>query len=135
MFNFTKGKTDLVNQRWRRTTCLKHQCYDVGCYPCLNVNHSNTEVSIPASTDFWLDDNDSDQDDITFDIDDITDYVDDVTDELYQLEGCSGGKCEVCFKVWKMKGKVLCDLFQIPTFFHTAYSVNTRSLKVHGLEF
>ena len=34
LFNFTKGKTDLVNQRWRRTTCLKHQCYDVGCYPC-----------------------------------------------------------------------------------------------------
>ena len=34
LFNFTKGKTDLVNQRWRRPTCLKHQCYDVGCYPC-----------------------------------------------------------------------------------------------------
>ena len=34
LFNFTKGKTDLVNQRWRRTTCLQHQCYDVGCYPC-----------------------------------------------------------------------------------------------------
>ena len=33
LFNFTKGKTDLVNQRWRRTTCLQHQCYDVGCYP------------------------------------------------------------------------------------------------------
>ena len=33
LFNFTKGKTDLVNQRWRRTKCLKHQCYDVGCYP------------------------------------------------------------------------------------------------------
>ena len=36
LFNFTKGKTDLVNQRWRRTTCLKHQCYDVGCYPWYN---------------------------------------------------------------------------------------------------
>ena len=35
LFNFTKGETDLVNQRWRRTTCLKHQCYDVGCYPCI----------------------------------------------------------------------------------------------------
>ena len=33
LFNFMKGKTDLVNQRWRRTTRLKHQCYDVGCYP------------------------------------------------------------------------------------------------------
>ena len=32
-FNLTKGKTDLVNQRWRRTTSLQHQCYDVGCYP------------------------------------------------------------------------------------------------------
>ena len=37
LFNFTKGKTDLVNQRWRRPTCLKHQCYDVGCYPCYLV--------------------------------------------------------------------------------------------------
>ena len=35
LFNFTKGKTDLVNQRWHRPTCLKHQCYDVGCYPCI----------------------------------------------------------------------------------------------------
>ena len=33
LFIFTKGKTDIVNQRWRRTTCLQHQCYDVGCYP------------------------------------------------------------------------------------------------------
>ena len=37
LFNFTKGKTNLVNQRWRRTTCLKHQCYDVGCYPWIWV--------------------------------------------------------------------------------------------------
>ena len=37
LFNFTKGKTDLVNQRWRRTTCLQHQCYDVGCYPWICV--------------------------------------------------------------------------------------------------
>ena len=45
LFNFTKGKTDLVNQRWRRTTCLKHQCYDVGCYPCLlSFEMSNCEV-------------------------------------------------------------------------------------------
>ena len=36
LFNFTKGKTDLVNQRWRRTTCLQHQCYDVGCYPWIH---------------------------------------------------------------------------------------------------
>ena len=40
LFNFTKGKTDLVNQRWRRPTCLKHQCYDVGCYPWLSYQLS-----------------------------------------------------------------------------------------------
>ena len=37
LFNLTKGKTDLVNQRWRRTTSLKHQCYDVGCYPWMRL--------------------------------------------------------------------------------------------------
>ena len=52
LFNFTKGKTDLVNQRWRRTTCLKHQCYDVGCYPwltqlqTLQVHRSNDAEGI-----------------------------------------------------------------------------------------
>ena len=34
LYKFTKGKTNLVNQRWRHTTCLQHPCYDVGCYPC-----------------------------------------------------------------------------------------------------
>ena len=34
LYNFTKGKTYPVNQRWRHTTCLQHPCYDVGCYPC-----------------------------------------------------------------------------------------------------
>ena len=33
-YNVTKGKTYLVNQRWRHTTCLQHPFYDVGCYPC-----------------------------------------------------------------------------------------------------
>ena len=46
LFNFTKGKTDLVNQRWRRTTCLKHQCYDVGCYPW--VVHSLKKTFYPS---------------------------------------------------------------------------------------
>ena len=36
LYKFTKGKTYLVNQRWRHSTCLQHPCYDVGCYPCLN---------------------------------------------------------------------------------------------------
>ena len=58
LFNFTKGKTDHVNQRWRRTTCLQHQCYDVGCYPwyralapsiCV-VNTTEKQFSI---TDLW----------------------------------------------------------------------------------
>ena len=34
LYNFTKGKTYPVNQRWGHTTCLQHPCYDVGCYPC-----------------------------------------------------------------------------------------------------
>ena len=47
LFNFTKGKTDLVNQRWRRTTCLQHQCYDVGCYPCKRyLRHGLTKLVI-----------------------------------------------------------------------------------------
>ena len=35
LYIFTRGKTNLVNQRWRHTTCLQHLCYDVGCYPCI----------------------------------------------------------------------------------------------------
>ena len=57
LFNFTKGKTDLVNQRWRRTTCLQHQCYDVGCYPW-TTKHINTWYSItaPLSTIMYISD-------------------------------------------------------------------------------
>ena len=51
LFNFTKGKTDLVNQRWRRTTCLKHQCYDVGCYPwALSSDPDRVDISSFRST-------------------------------------------------------------------------------------
>ena len=58
LFNFTKGKTDLVNQRWRRTTCLQHQCYDVGCYPWINkaghlgirfIYHTFADICTPTS--------------------------------------------------------------------------------------
>ena len=51
LFNFTKGKTDLVNQRWRRTTCLQHQCYDVGCYPWYPLSGCKTAV---CPSDYWF---------------------------------------------------------------------------------
>ena len=35
LYNYTKGKTYRVNQRWRHTTWLQHPCYDVGCYSWL----------------------------------------------------------------------------------------------------
>ena len=37
LYNFTKGKTNHVNQRWCHTTCLQHPCYDLGCYPCTYI--------------------------------------------------------------------------------------------------
>ena len=60
LFNFTKGKTDLVNQRWRRTTCLQHQCYDVGCYPwklqlhVLGLIWASRALSSNFSWFFWI---------------------------------------------------------------------------------
>ena len=33
LYSLTKGKAYLANQRWRRSTCLRDQCYDVGCHP------------------------------------------------------------------------------------------------------
>ena len=30
----TKGKSYLAKQKWRRSTCLRDQCCDVGCHPC-----------------------------------------------------------------------------------------------------
>ena len=32
--SLTKGKAYLASQRWRRSMCLRDQCYDVGCHPC-----------------------------------------------------------------------------------------------------
>ena len=40
LYKFTKGKTYLVNQRWRHTTCLQHPCYDIGCYQCIVLSAS-----------------------------------------------------------------------------------------------
>ena len=33
-FSLTERKSYLVKQKWRRSTCLRNQCYDVGCHPC-----------------------------------------------------------------------------------------------------
>ena len=33
LYSLTKGKAYLANQRWRRSTCLRDQCYDLGCNP------------------------------------------------------------------------------------------------------
>ena len=34
LYSLTKGKSYLAKQKWRRSTCLRDQCYDVGCHPC-----------------------------------------------------------------------------------------------------
>ena len=34
LYSLTKGKPYLAKQKWRRSTCLRDQCYDVGCHPC-----------------------------------------------------------------------------------------------------
>ena len=40
LYSLTKGKAYLANQRWRRTTCLRDQCYDVGCHtPASNLGY------------------------------------------------------------------------------------------------
>ena len=35
LYSLTKGKSYLAKQKWRRSTCLRDQCYDVGCHPCM----------------------------------------------------------------------------------------------------
>ena len=34
LYSLTKGKSYLAKQKWRRSTCVRDQCYDVGCHPC-----------------------------------------------------------------------------------------------------
>ena len=34
LYSLTKRKSYLAKQKWRRSTCLRDQCYDVGCHPC-----------------------------------------------------------------------------------------------------
>ena len=36
LHSLTKGKSYLTKQKWRRSTCLRDQRYDVGCHPCLS---------------------------------------------------------------------------------------------------
>ena len=33
LYSLTKGKSYLAKHKWRRSTCLRDQCYDVGCHP------------------------------------------------------------------------------------------------------
>ena len=38
LYSLTKGKSYLAKQKWRRSTCLRDQWYDVGCHPCVCVS-------------------------------------------------------------------------------------------------
>ena len=46
LYSLTKGKAYLANQRWCRFTCLRDQCYDVGCHPCNMINTIRNEGPI-----------------------------------------------------------------------------------------
>ena len=35
LYSLTKWKSYLAKQKWRWSTCLQDQCYDVGCHPCI----------------------------------------------------------------------------------------------------
>ena len=43
LYGFTKGKSYLAKQKWRRPTCLRDQCYDVGCHPCIHRTNKYAE--------------------------------------------------------------------------------------------
>ena len=49
LYSLTKGKSYLAKQKWRRSTCLRDQCYDVGCHPCLTYQ---VRIMTLASTVF-----------------------------------------------------------------------------------
>ena len=38
LYGLTKGKSYLAKQKWRRPTCIRDQCYDVGCHPCDTIS-------------------------------------------------------------------------------------------------
>ena len=44
LFSLTKGKSYLAKQKWRRSTCLRDQCYDVGCHPWFRGFRSSKTV-------------------------------------------------------------------------------------------
>ena len=38
LYSLMKGKAYLANQRLHRSTSLRDQCYDVGCYPWISLS-------------------------------------------------------------------------------------------------
>ena len=55
LYSLTKGKSYLATQKLRRSTCLRDQCYDVGCHPCLphgTVGLKSLIVTFPGHTHF-----------------------------------------------------------------------------------
>ena len=54
LYSLTKGKSYLAKQKWRRSTCLRDQCYDVGCHPCFkDISYITNKVSVQFSS-VWL---------------------------------------------------------------------------------
>ena len=41
LYSLTKGKSYLAYQRWRRSTCSRDICYDVGCHLCYMIKSKN----------------------------------------------------------------------------------------------
>ena len=56
LYSLTKGKSYLAKQKWRRSTCLRDQCYDVGCHPCINglATIANKNSLHVAKFNHWL---------------------------------------------------------------------------------
>ena len=46
LYSLTKGKSYLAKQKWRRSTCLRDQCYDVGCHPWTTFFQSSSYFKI-----------------------------------------------------------------------------------------
>ena len=45
LYSLTKGKSYLAKQKWRPSTCIRDQCYDVGCHPCYKIIHFSMQFS------------------------------------------------------------------------------------------
>ena len=46
LYNLTKGKSYLAKQKWSHSTCLRDQCYDVGCHPCEIILFCFKEITL-----------------------------------------------------------------------------------------